>query len=128
MRVTDRHRNVIKLLIEGNLSKSEIAKNVKITRKTLYNWLNDDDFKAEYDEALAEMERITKAKIGSMAYRALERQEKILDKSKNDIAAAAVAKDVLDRAGYAPEDKINIKNTEPITIINNIPRGKANDS
>lgn len=128
MRITDKHRNVIKLLIEGNLSKSEIADSVKVARRSLYNWLNDDDFKTEYEEALSEMERITKAKIGSMAYRALERQERILNQSKNDIAAAAVAKDVLDRAGYAAEDKISIKNSEPITIINNIPKINKDDS
>ena len=126
MKITKRHREAIKLLIEGQLTKEEIAKNVNVSRPTLYNWLKDEDFKEVYEEEISELERRVKRRIANMVNDALDRQERILNNSKNDIAAAAVAKDVLDRAGYAPDENVNISGTEAVTIINNIPRSDNN--
>ena len=121
MRITKRHRQAIELMIDGSMTKEEIAKIVKVSRTTLYNWLQDDDFNEELEEQTAEIERLTRARIRKMTKKALDRQEKILDHSKNDMAAASVAADVLDRAGFGPEDNLNIRTTEPIKIINDIP-------
>lgn len=121
MRITKRHKEAIRLLIEGSLTKEEIAKNVKVSRTTLYNWLQDDDFNEELEEQTAEIDRLTRTRIRNMTKKALDRQEKILDYSKNDMAAASVAADILDRAGYGPEDTLNIRAAEPIQIINDIP-------
>ena len=117
MRITDKHRNVIRMLIEGDLSKSEIAENVKIARKTLYNWLENDDFKEALNEEIKERERMVKAKIGVLAYQAVLRQEKILNKGKSDLAAANVAKDVLDRAGYEKVSLITSDEAEAGGVI-----------
>ena len=122
MKLTKRHKMAIKLLIEGNLNKDEIAKSVKVARQTLYNWMNDSGFIEEYNEQLAEIDRRVKRRISNLVNDALDRQERILNKGKNDIAAAAVAKDVLDRAGYAAEENINVSGTESVTIIDNIQR------
>lgn len=103
MKLTKKHRTAIELLIAGHMSKDEIAQSVKVSRKTLYNWLDDEDFKAEYDEQLKEIERKIRRRISCLANKALDRQEDILDNSANDSAAASVASDVLDRAGYKPE-------------------------
>lgn len=127
MRITVKHKKVIELLIEGDLTKEEIAKSVHIARSTLYKWLEDEEFKEEYDEQLAEIERRIRRRINNMTKSALDRQEKILQKGKNDIAAAAVAKDVLDRAGYAAEDNINIRGDNVVQIINDIPRSDGGD-
>ena len=127
MKLTKRHRTAIKLLIEGRLSKEEIAQSVKVARQTLYNWMNDSDFIEEYNEQLAEIDRRVKRRISNLVNDALDRQERILNKGKNDIAAAAVAKDVLDRAGYAAEENINVSGTEAVTIINDIPRSDSDD-
>lgn len=124
MRLTKKHKTAIELLIEGTMSKTDIAQSVNVSRQTLNKWLNDTDFKAEYDEQLKEIDRRFKRRISNMTAAALDRQEKILKRSKNDIAAASVAKDVLDRAGYAPDDNINIGMKEPVIIVDDIPRGK----
>lgn len=127
MRLTKRHKEAIRLLIEGDMSKDEIAKSVKTSRQTLYNWLNDPDFEEEYDEQLKEIDRRTRRRISKMVDTALDRQEEILTRSRNDNAAAIVAKDVLDRAGYAPDENVNVKGPEPVTIINNIPRSDSDE-
>lgn len=122
MRINKRHSEAIELLIEGTLTKEQIAKNVHVSRSTLYKWLEDEDFTAEYEYRLEEIERQTRARIRRMTAKALDRQERILDTSKNDIAAASVAADVLDRAGYAPEDNVNVNTAQPVQILFDIPR------
>lgn len=123
MKLTQRHRKAIEMLIEGELSIDEIARNVKTTRQTLHNWRKDPDFEQEYNEQLNEIERRTKRRISRMVDAALTRQELILEKSRNDNAAAMVAKDILDRAGYAPDNSINVNTEGVVQIIDDIPRG-----
>ena len=122
MRINKRHSEAIELLIEGTLTKEQIAKNVHVSRSTLYKWLEDEDFTAEYEYRLEEIERQTRARIRRMTAKALDRQERILDTSRNDMAAASVAADVLDRAGYPPEDNVNVNTAQPVQILCDIPR------
>ena len=128
MKITKKHKKAIELLISGELTKEEIANCVKVSRKTLYNWIDDPDFAAEYDEQLAEINRRQKRRIYNMADKALDTQERILEKSKNDIAAASVASDVLDRAGYKPDDKVSIEAAAPVQIIYDIPEDGNRDA
>lgn len=127
MKLTKKQKTALKLLLEGDLNKSEIAKSVKVSRTTLYNWIENADFEAAYTEAEEERDRQTKQRIINLTKAALDRQKTILTKSKNDNAAAMVAKDVLDRAGYAPNENLNINAPETVTIINNIPRSSGVD-
>ena len=128
MKITKKHKKAIELLISGELTKEEIANCVKVSRKTLYNWIDDPDFAAEYDEQLAEINRRQKRRIYNMVDKALDTQERILEKSKNDIAAASVASDVLDRAGYKPDDKVSIEAAAPVQIIYDIPEDGNRDA
>ena len=50
MIITKRHIRTAKLILEGKLTYEEIAKEIGICEKTLYNWLNDDDFKKLLDQ------------------------------------------------------------------------------
>lgn len=127
MKLGKKHRTAIRLLIEGEMSKEEIAQSVKVSRRTLYNWMNDEDFSEEYNEQLDELDRKIKRRISNLVSDALDRQKKILCKSNNDNAAAVVAKDVLDRAGYAPDSKIQLEGEGEVHIINNIPRSENID-
>lgn len=45
----------IDLLVTGKFTKTEIAGQCKITRQTIYNWLNDEDFLKAYKERLTEI-------------------------------------------------------------------------
>lgn len=115
----------LKLMLEGNMTMQEIADNVKKTRRTLYNWLeNDEEFKEEYERRLADMARMSRARLGVLVPKAINRAEEILDNSRNDIAAANVIKDVLDRTGHSSENIVKIEQETPVQIINNIPKGE----
>lgn len=120
MKITKRHECVAAQLIEGRLTMEEIAESVKVSRRTLYNWLEDEDFTEMYNRKVRELEARSRRRIVSLANKALDRQEQILTKSKNDNAAAAVAADVLDRAGFKPEDNVNVTAAEAVVIVDDI--------
>ncbi|MGN0181010.1 MAG: phBC6A51 family helix-turn-helix protein [Candidatus Ornithomonoglobus sp.] len=109
MNIGKKHYEAIKLMLTTDKSLTEIAGLVKVSRRTLYNWQQDEDFKEAYDQEERELRRRKRRSIDGLVDDAIARQKKILTKSRNDNAAAAVAKDVLDRAGYAPEEKVNIQ-------------------
>lgn len=109
MNIGKKHYEAIELMLATDRSMTEIAKLVKVSRKTLYNWQQNEDFKKAYDREEKELRRRKRRSISKLVDDAIARQKKILTKSRNDNAAAAVAKDVLDRAGYAPEEKVNIQ-------------------
>ncbi|MGM9936851.1 MAG: hypothetical protein ACI38A_05860 [Candidatus Ornithomonoglobus sp.] len=99
-RLNDLHMQAIFLLVEGRLTRSEIADTIGKSRSCLYKWLDEPVFKEELELRTAEREAANKRRITALAKKALDRQEKILDSSDDDRSAAAVASDILDRAGY----------------------------
>lgn len=105
IKLTKKHRTAIELLLQGEKTIEEIAVSVKVSRKTLYNWMQDELFKNELEERAADFRRVQKARIAQLASKALDTQEQIMNKSKNDVARAGVASDVLDRAGYIKPKK-----------------------
>ena len=108
MQLTKKRKTALRLLFEGNCTVDEIAEIVKVSPRTLYNWQNDEDFKAAMKELEDDFDRKTRSRIRALVRGALDRQERILTQSRNDNAAAVVAKDVLDRAGFMPDSNVNI--------------------
>ena len=102
------------LLVSGEFSSYEdLAKRLKISPKTLYNWRNEEEFAEEYERRL-------RIKIGGIAARALRKQEKLID-AHSEMVAHLAAKDILDRAGFGADTGINIKSFTPVQIIDDIP-------
>ncbi len=120
-KLTKKHRTAIELLVRGEGTIEGIASAVNVTRKTIYNWMEDPLFKKELKERETDFRRVQKARITQLASKALDTQEQIMDKSKNDVARAGVASDVLDRAGYIKpkkaEDDSSDKRTGGVVIL-----------
>ncbi|MGN0181152.1 MAG: phBC6A51 family helix-turn-helix protein [Candidatus Ornithomonoglobus sp.] len=112
MKITKKHRDAINELLKGKMTKAEIAKHVHVARSTLYEWLKDDDFKAELEERESDYKRMISARISKMAFSALDTQEDIMSKSDNDRARASVAADILNRAGYTKTNIVELKTPE----------------
>ncbi|MBQ3124985.1 MAG: hypothetical protein IJC09_06165 [Clostridia bacterium] len=100
-----RHREVIEHLVAGRGTIDEIANSVKVSRRAIFYWMQDELFKKELEEREADFRRVQKARISQLASKALDTQEQIMDASDNDKARADVASDVLDRAGYVKPKK-----------------------
>lgn len=108
-----KQEKAIEMLIEGDKSFSEIAGELKITLKTLYNWRQSEEFAEEFKKKM-------RLKISGAAPKAFRKMEQLLD--SNPMVAHLSAKDILDRSGYSPEETVNINSTAPIQIIDDISR------
>lgn len=107
------------MLVSGNLTLGEIAKKLKISEKTLYNWRKEDEFDSE-------LQRRLNIKVGTVAAAALRTQTNLLN-SKSDMVKHLAAKDLLDRAGYVPDKNINLNADGVVQIIDDIPRSDDNE-
>ena len=113
-----KQKKCIELMALGTLSQKEIAKEIKITEQTLCNWKKDEEF-------MSELETRVRTSIRSLAAKALNTQTNLLS-AKSEMVRYMVSKDILDRAGYAPDENVNISGNELVTIINDIPRSGVN--
>lgn len=104
----------IELLIKNyklsdGISLETVAEQACVTRKTLYNWMHkDEEFIAEYETQLR----------SQLRYAAGEATKTVIDlmKSKSAAVSLAAARDILDRAGYKPTDKMSLDGAVPVVI------------
>ena len=108
------HRDVIEKLLEGELTKDQIASSVKKSRQTVYNWLKDPLFMEELEERQRQRDAAYKARLARNAGYALDRARKILNDSEDDRAAATVIADTLDRAGYPKLKQVDLKHEHDV--------------
>ena len=99
-----------------NKTQKQIAKELKITEQTICNWKKDKEFKNEIENNIKE-------NFGSLALDAQKELKKLL-KSNNEYIKMQAVKDILDRAGYKPVEKREIKDdtekTKKIDAISDI--------
>ncbi|NRT90044.1 phBC6A51 family helix-turn-helix protein [Clostridium beijerinckii] len=55
MIIAEKHIQAINLMLMGNLTNANIAKTVGVSEKTIYNWLDNKDFKAELQKRTDEL-------------------------------------------------------------------------
>lgn len=87
-------------MITTNKTQKQIAKEIEVSEKTICEWKKDKDFKEKTQQQMKE-------NFGSLAVDAQKELKKLL-KSKNENIKMQAIKDVLDRAGYKPQEKVNI--------------------
>ena len=98
----------INLIITTNKTQKQIAKEINITEKTICEWKKDEKFKEE-------IQRQMKENFSLLAIEAQQELKKLL-KSKNENVKIQAIKDILDRAGYKPTDKIEHSGSIQIVI------------
>ena len=114
--LSEKQMQCIKLMVIENKTQKQIAKELKITEQTICNWKKDKEFKNE-------IEKNIKENFGSLAIDAQKELKKLL-KSNNEYIKMQAVKDILDRAGYKPVERREIKDdtekTKKIDAISNI--------
>ena len=89
----------LELMLQGNMTDKEIAEAINITQKTICEWKkNNKEFQDEYNALM-------RNSLQYAAPKAFRKQQKLLQ-SENDMVAHLAAKDILDRAGFKPTDKV----------------------
>lgn len=89
----------LELMIQGNMTDKDIAKAINITQKTICDWKkNCKEFQDEYNALM-------RSALQYAAPKAFRKQMALLE-SDSDMVAHLAAKDIMDRAGFNPTDKI----------------------
>ena len=95
-----KQQKCLELMIQGSMTDKEIAKAINITQKTICEWKkNCKEFQDEY-------ERLMRCGLQYAAPKAFRKQMSLLN-SKNDMVAHLAAKDIMDRAGFNPIEKVD---------------------
>lgn len=114
--MTDKQEKCINLMITSNKTQKQIAKEIEVSEKTICEWKKQKEFKEKIDENI-------KGNFSSLAIDAQKELKKLL-KSKNENIRIQAVKDILDRAGYKPVEKREIKDdtdkTKKIDTISSI--------
>lgn len=98
-----KQKKCIEMLVCGQYTQAQIAKELKISEQTICNWKKNEEFAEELTEDM----RIC---IQALAPKAIHTMEKLLNSDSDNVRFSA-AKDILDRTGFKPSDNINVKNT-----------------
>lgn len=107
-----KQQKALTLMIEGNLNQKQIAKQVKVSERTIINWKKRDDFK----QALLEMER---EYLKGLAPKAIKTMEDLLS-AKSELVRYNAASDILDRTGHKPVDKQEVEHSGGVSFHDDI--------
>ena len=110
--LNENQEKCINLMITTNKTQKQIASEINISEKTICEWKKNIDFKNELQNQMKE-------NFSSLALEAQKELKRLL-KSKNEYVKMQAIKDILDRSGFKPTDKIehsgSIENTSFILL------------
>ena len=99
--LSNKQKQAITLFVSAPLTQKEIAEKIGVSSMTISNWMKNDEFTAEIEKA-------NRRAFSSAASKAQRKMIEWID-SKNESISFAACRDVLDRSGYKPIDKSEMK-------------------
>ncbi len=96
--LNEKQLKCINLMITTNKTQKTIAKEIEVSEKTICEWKKKKEFKDELQKQIQN-------NFSLLAIEAQKELKKLL-KSKNEYIRIQAVKDVLDRAGYKPAERI----------------------
>lgn len=96
--LNEKQLKCINLMITSNKTQKTIAKEIEVSEKTICEWKKKKEFKDELQKQIQN-------NFSLLAIDAQKELKKLL-KSKNEYIRIQAVKDVLDRAGYKPAERI----------------------
>ena len=89
----------LQLMVQGAMTDRQIAEAINVAPKTICEWKKTNkEFQEEYNNLM-------RNSLQYAAPKAFRKQMALLN-SKNDMVAHLAAKDIMDRAGFQPTEKI----------------------
>lgn len=86
------------MLDNPKMKMKDIAEELNVTPKTISMWKREEEFRAEYDTSF-------RLKLQYASAKAFNTQIKLLE-SPNEMVAYLASKDIMDRAGFNPVEKV----------------------
>ena len=87
---TKKKQKAVELLIEGDLTKKEIAEELGIARQTLHKWMNDERFQAELQKQTDQIKRQAALFIDRKALKAAQKLWELTECGDNRTKDSAV--------------------------------------
>jgi len=98
----------IEMLVDGELTKVEIAKRIGVSRQALYNWLDDEEFRAELDRRLQGIKSFVQKRIDAKLEFVIDKLYELATDNSNKRVQAQVLQYLADRALGKPSSKLDI--------------------
>lgn len=98
--LSSKQTKCLELMAEGAYKDKDIAEMCGTTPQTLCNWKKKPEFQKAYTELIQNRIQFSAAKAYLKQLRLLE--------SRQDMVSHLAAKDLLDRAGFKPEDRASL--------------------
>lgn len=99
----------LELMVSGTMTDKEIAEAINVTQKTICEWKKKNkEFQDEYNALM-------RGHLQYAAPKAFRKQLSLLN-SKNDMVAHLAAKDIMDRAGFVPTEKVELQGAVPVIV------------
>lgn len=104
-------------LVEGTHTRSAIARDLNISRQTLYNYLENAEFAAELDKRMKEAKGLVEKRLNTKMDFALDNILKIAADSSNQRTMLEANKYILDRCLGKPTSKVDLEaGLKPVAI------------
>lgn len=98
-----KQKKCIEMLVCGSYTQVQIARELKISEQTICNWKKDEEFSSELSKQL-------RVCVQTLAPKAVRTMENLLQ-SESDNVRFSAAKDILDRTGFKPQEKLEVSGT-----------------
>ena len=106
--------SAIELLISREMSQKDVATEINVSERTLYNWLHHDE---EFRNA---MEWYRKEVYKNLAPTAVRTIAEIMIKGASDKVRLAAAQDILSRAGDDASSVVDLKSENELNVSINV--------
>lgn len=110
--LNEKQQKCIILMITSGKTQKQIAKEIQVSENTISEWKKSKEFKEEIQKQMRE-------NFGSLAIEAQQKLKKLLN-SKNENIQIQAIKDVLDRAGYKPIEKTELKTEAKVELVDDV--------
>ena len=109
--LTEAQVECIKLMLEG-ITITDIAKKLKVSRQTIYNWEDNAEFKTELDRCGRELVDSAMYKLKRAAPVAADKLVKLLSNGKYEKTQLNAAIDLLDRTTGKATTKVEVSDKQ----------------
>lgn len=106
--LTDKKIQAITLLVENKHNKTDIAEMLGICRSTLYDWLKDEEFKAELDSCLHRIQTYGENQIKANLSKCIDNMVKIANGAESEKVRSDANQYLIDRVLGKTTAKIDL--------------------
>lgn len=103
----------VKLEMTTDMNYSELAEELKVSERTLYNWRKDPEFQKVKDKLVREA-------FTDIATKAFKSVVQLSQSAKSELVRYQASADLLDRAGYKPTDKQEVEHSGAVHFVDDI--------